>query len=517
VSAAWPSDTRGLPLWLKLAVFGAIAIVATHAAHLAIGSRVAGDALLREQESLGRGIARLVASQAADALLVDDWVTVDELAVRTAQTQGIGYCFIVSDGDVVGSSLPPGVADRLTGLRVGDDRGPVVVADDGHRYLDLEEPILGGKAGYVRLGVDMQILQTTSRAIAGPLAIVAALAVVLSILLALAVGFQVARPIEELIEAADRFDPAQPLAPVHPRGGREISALARRFNGMTARLRAAHEEQERVRVRALANERLATLGSLVAGVAHEVNNPLASLKSAAAMLRDDGAKPELRAKDLDLLDRALDQIGDVVQRLLDFGRTRPLELLPVSARALAAEAAELAGMQLKRRGIVIDQLADPGFDDAPVLADRKQVSQALLNLLLNAAFVSRDFAHLRVRMRQSGPMRGIAVEDDGPGIPPEIRAKVFDPFFSTKPAGQGTGLGLTLARTVADRHHGALELECPAAGGTVATLWIPTPPRPETPSPGPGGQRFPPGVEALTPPPAAMAEAEAPAPTRSIH
>lgn len=517
MSAAWPSDTRGVALWLKLAAFGAIAIVATHAAHLAVGSRVAGDALLREQESLGRGIARLVASQAADALLVDDWVTVDELAVRTAATNGIAYCFVVSDGDVVGTSLPLGVAERLTGLRAGGQSGPVVVVDDGHRYLDLEEPILGGKAGAVRLGVDMQILQTTSRAIAGPLAIVAAIAIVLSILLALAVGIRVTRPIEEIIDAADRFDPAQPLAPIHPRGGREISALARRFNGMTARLRAAHEEQERVRVRALANERLAALGSLVAGVAHEVNNPLASLKSAAAMLRGDEARPDLRAKDLDLVDRALDQIGDVVQRLLDFGRTRPLELLPVSARTLATEAAQLAGLQLKRRGIAIDHLADPGFDDALVLADRKQVSQALLNLLLNAAFVSGDCAHLRIRLRQRGPLRGIAVEDDGPGIPQEIRAKVFDPFFSTKPAGQGTGLGLTLARTVADRHHGLLELECPPAGGTVATLWIPTPPRVERPPPGSGGQELPLGVEAPTPPPAAMAEAGAPAPTRSIH
>jgi signal transduction histidine kinase len=504
-------------LWVKLAAFGAIAIVATHAVHLAVGTRIAGDALMREQESLGSGIARQVASQAADALLVDDWVTVDELAVRTAATQGIAYCFIVSDGDVVGTSLPPGVAERLTGLREGGRRGPVVVADDGHRILDLEEPILAGRAGTVRLGVDMGILQTTSRAIALPLGIAAAIAILVSILIAVLVSVRATRPIEEIIDAADRFDPAVPLSPIHPRGGREIAALARRFNGMMARLRAAHEDQERVRVRALANERLATLGSLVAGVAHEVNNPLASLKSAAAMLRDDGAKPELRAKDLDLVDRALDQIGDVVKRLLDFGRTRPLELLPVSARALAAEAAQLAALQLKRRGIAIEELADPGFDDAPVLADRKQISQALLNLLLNAAFVSKDYGRVRVRARERGPMRGIAVEDDGPGIPEEIRAKVFDPFFSTKPAGQGTGLGLTMARTVADRHHGTLELECPKAGGTVATLWIPTQPRVEPPPPGPNARELPRGVEALTPPPAAMAEPEAPAPARSIH
>jgi signal transduction histidine kinase len=475
VSAAWPADSRGLRLWIQLAVFGAIAIVATHAVHLAVGLRVAGDALVREQEVLGRGIARLVSSQAADALLVDDWVTVDELAVRTARTQGIGYCFIVHDGDVVATSLPPGVAERLLALRAGGTAGPIVVDDRGSRFLDLEEPVLGGGAGVVRLGVDMSTLQTTRSAIATPLGWVAAGAILLSVLIALAVGLRATRPIEEIIDAADRFDPARPLEPIHPRGGREIAALARRFNGMMARLQGAHEEQERVRVRALANERLATLGSLVAGVAHEVNNPLASLKSAVVMLREEVNDPAARAADLDLMERALDQIEGVVRRLLDFGRPRPLEMAEVSAAQLARDSAGLATFSLKRRGIVIDQVADPGFDDAPVLADRKEVGQALLNLLLNAAFASKDFGHLRLRLRKRGPLRGISVEDDGPGIPEEIRARIFDPFFSTKPAGQGTGLGLTVARTVADRHHGALEFDFPEQGGTVATLWLPTP------------------------------------------
>lgn len=491
MSAAWPAETRGVPLWAKLAAFGAVAIVATHAVHLAVGTRVASDALLREQHQLGRGVAALVASQAADPVLVEDTVALDELVVRTARTRGIGYCLIVRDGAVLASSLPPGVGERLVGLRPRGEAGPIVAVDGDRRYLDLSEPILKGRAGEVRLGIDMGALQSTRRAIAVPLGMVAAAAIVLTILLALLVGKHTARPIEQIIEAADRFDPAQPGDPIPPRGGREVAALARRFNGMTARLRAAQEEQERVRVRALAAERLATLGSLVAGVAHEVNNPLASLKSATAMLRVDGTA-EQRAGDLDIVDRALDQIGAIVRRLLDFGRERPLELAPVPPSGLAKEATELAALQLKRRGIGIDPATEPGFDDAPVLADRKQVSQALLNLILNAAYVSKDYARLRLRLRRRGPFRGIAVEDDGPGIPEELRGRVFEPFFSTKPEGQGTGLGLPGARAIADRHHGALELEFPRAGGTIATLWLPTPPpapkpEPRAPDAGPGG------------------------------
>ncbi len=80
---------------------------------------------------------------------------------------------------------------------------------------------------------------------------------------------------------------------------------------------------------------------------------------------------------------------------------------------------------------------------------------------------------MRVRIRRRGDLRGIAVEDDGPGIPPALRDRVLDPFFTTKPAGEGTGLGLALARAIVDQHHGALELECPEQGGTIVTLWLP--------------------------------------------
>ncbi|MGB8931458.1 MAG: ATP-binding protein, partial [Anaeromyxobacteraceae bacterium] len=430
----------------------------------------------REQAVLGGAIARLVASQAADAILTNDAVTLDELVVRTARDDGIVYCFVVRDGQVLASSLPDGGAQRLLGLRSPGTEGPIVAVDGGRRALDVEAPIMGGQAGSIRLGIDMSVLQTTRRAIVEPLTLVALAVILVTLALALVVGRRVSRPIEEIIEAADRFDPAVPDRPIQPRGGREISALARRFNGMTARLRAAHDEQERVRILALANERLATLGSLVAGVAHEVNNPLSALQSAVAMLREDVNDPAARSADLDVMERALGQIEGVVRRLLDFGRSRPLEIAPVSAAELARDTAGLATMSLKRRGIVIDQVAEPEFDDAPVLADRKQIGQALLNLLLNAAFVSKDYGHLRVRLKRRGPLRGIAVEDDGPGIPADIRERIFDPFFTTKPSGQGTGLGLTVARTIADRHHGALEFDFPKSGGTVATLWLPTPP-----------------------------------------
>jgi signal transduction histidine kinase len=108
---------------------------------------------------------------------------------------------------------------------------------------------------------------------------------------------------------------------------------------------------------------------------------------------------------------------------------------------------------------------------SPALADRHLAGQALLNLLLNAAYVTPDSGEIRVRLRQRGRLVGLAVEDDGPGIPPEVRDRILDPFFSTKPEGEGTGLGLSVTRTITDAHGGDLTFEFPGRG-TIATVWL---------------------------------------------
>lgn len=463
---------RGLRLWVKLALLAAVAIVMMHSIHLAIATSISSRSLVREQEALGRGIARLVSSDVADPILTGDAVSLNEIVARAASTEGIAYCFVLRNGKPIASSFGSRTPSGVIALREGTRHEPMVVVDGWQRYLDVEEPVAEGRIGTVRVGVDMSLLQSTRRAIAIPLGILALALVLASVLAALVVARTLARPIDALVAAADRFDPAVPVQPVSPGGGREIATLTERFNGMMRRLRSAHEEQERVRAQALANARLVALGSLVAGVAHEVNNPITSLKACVTLLRDPRDE-RARAQDLDLMDEALDRLRDMVQRLLDLARPRPLDLAPTPLGVLASDTSQLAGLSFKQRRITIEQIVEPGAPDALVLADRKQIVQALLNLMLNAAYFSADGARVRLRLRSRDGFRGISVEDDGPGIAEEIRERVLDPFFTTKPSGEGTGLGLSVTRSIVDRHHGSLELTFPEHGGTVATVWLP--------------------------------------------
>lgn len=466
-------DRPRFPLWMKLALLAALGVVAMHAVHLVLGNRIAARTLLEAQSRLGTRMARLVAEQADDALLVRDVMTLHGL-VRSAaaDTEDVSYCFILRDGQVVATSFERPTPAGLTALRAAGDVTPVLVTLDGDPVLDVAAPILGGSLGQVRLGLGMKSLRQLRRELAVHLGELALAVIGLGLVAAFVAGRAIARPVREMLAAADRFDPSGdddgPVVAV--RGSDEVSLLGRRFNSMMRRLEAAHAEQRRAQQKALETERLAALGSLVAGVAHEVNNPLAGLKNCLRRL-ERGDLPEAKQGEyLALMDEGLSRIEGVVRQLLDYARPHATRLEPVSARQLAVDAVRLVGPLLDQRRVRALVLADSA--DETLLADRRQVGQAVVNLLLNAAYVTRDGGELRVGVRRRNGQVGIAVEDDGPGIPAEIRERILDPFFSTKPEGEGTGLGLSVTRTIADSHGGELAFEFPARGGTTAVLWL---------------------------------------------
>jgi len=390
VTAAAPLRPR-VRLWMKLAALAGVGVVAMHALHLAIGNRIASRALAGEMESLGRGIARLVAQQATDPLLVNDVVTLHEVVAAAAAGDRVGYCFLMRDGRVLASSFQGGTPSGLVALRPAGDARPVVVHSEGRSLLDVAEPILGGELGEVRIGLDLGVLRDTRHRLATELGLLALALTGAGLLAALWMGRSIARPVGLILEAADRFDLAAPggVTAVAPRGSDEIAVLADRFNRMTQRLADAYRQEQEARRQAVETERLVALGSLVAGVAHEVNNPLAGLKNCLRRL-ERGDLPEPKRREyLSLMEEGLYRIEEVVKRLLDFGRPHPVMMAPIGAGEVAREAARLVEPLLERRGVATSVLTEDGAEGL-VLADRHQAGQAVVNLLLNAAYVTPD-------------------------------------------------------------------------------------------------------------------------------
>ena len=221
------------------------------------------------------------------------------------------------------------------------------------------------------------------------------------------------------------------------------------------------------------------IGHLVAGVAHEVNNPLAAITAFSQLLRGDTRLPDDVRRDAQLLVEEVDRTRRVVQNFLHFARRRPPERYPTDLRLLVDSVLDLQAYALSSRGIDVEVDIEPDVPRVPV--DRSQMQQVLLNLILNAiqAIVATG-RHGRMRIHASLTLRGVErvvaleVSDDGPGIPDELLDRVFAPFFTTRPDGEGSGLGLPVAVDIVAAHGGRLR-HAPNAMGRGATFVVELP------------------------------------------
>ena len=244
------------------------------------------------------------------------------------------------------------------------------------------------------------------------------------------------------------------------------------------------EEEVRERTeRLLQTEKVATMGELLAGVAHELNNPLSVVTGRVGLLQSElRGNPEV-TRQLDKVAEAAERCARIVRNFLALARQRPPERQEVYLNLVVDEALDLVGYALRTDGVEVTlELAN----DLPVLwADVHQLHQVLVNLITNGHHAMRDKSELRVLTikTESDPSKSrvsLSIADTGPGIPPAVRARIFEPFFTTKPAGQGTGLGLSLCQGIVEAHGGSIEVESEVGMGTVFTIQLPvtTPERP---------------------------------------
>ncbi|MGH7949234.1 MAG: sensor histidine kinase [Candidatus Binataceae bacterium] len=236
------------------------------------------------------------------------------------------------------------------------------------------------------------------------------------------------------------------------------------------------EELERSRARLLQSEKLAALGQLAAAIAHEVRNPLAVMRSAAQSLAETMPASDDRARrTCSFIIAETDRLENLVTALLAFAR--PVRVAPraVSVSELFDRALELARGDLARKRVRI--VRDGGGETALVNADLELIAQVIVGLLSNAIEAIADTGAIALEARTRPDIVEIAVEDSGPGIPPELRARVFDPFFTTR--AKGVGLGLAIARQIVQAHSGAIDVTDGASGGARFRIVLPAAARAE--------------------------------------
>jgi len=251
----------------------------------------------------------------------------------------------------------------------------------------------------------------------------------------------------------------------------EIGLLASSFNEMSRKMAADIQELQRLNEQLVQSERLAAMGTLAAGVAHEVNNPLASISSLIQMLQKDASTSETTNEKLALIADQIRRISQVTKDLTDFGRVRPAVRRPVGVGEVIDRSLRLAQFDKSFRRINVSVLVDSSLPS--LSADADQLQQVLLNLLLNARDAMPEGGNLSITACKKSSEVLITVADEGHGIPVDISGKIFDPFFTTKAPGTGTGLGLAVCYAIVTAHGGRIEAQPANGRGTRFSIFLP--------------------------------------------
>jgi signal transduction histidine kinase len=247
-------------------------------------------------------------------------------------------------------------------------------------------------------------------------------------------------------------------------------ALALSWN-LNRTLRGQRREQERLRDELRRAEHLAALGKLLAGVAHEIRNPLAGIRSTVQLwqrLPEAARTPE----SLDAVVGAVDRLNAIVGRLLYFSRAEAAERRPVDLSRVLSESLDLVQAQATEQGVRLER--DMAPDLPPVAGSANALRQVALNLFTNALQAMPQGGSLRCCTGARDHTVEVRVADAGHGIPEEVRGRLFEPFFTTRP--DGTGLGLALCREIVLNHGGRIELESSGASGTTFLIVLPAQP-----------------------------------------
>jgi two-component system, NtrC family, sensor histidine kinase HydH len=252
----------------------------------------------------------------------------------------------------------------------------------------------------------------------------------------------------------------------------------RQYQELSETLEETNRQLRRAEADARRSERLAALGQMSAGLAHEIRNPLGVIKGSAEMLSKKIAQSQPLAAELaGYISSEVNRLNSLVARFLDFARPSHLDLHPQQITALLDRAIESVIVQFPDAGISIERHYAPHIPE--ILVDAQLCEQVFINLLTNAFQAMNGQGRIQVSAAPESsngkPGVSITIEDTGPGVPPDLREQIFNPFVTSKPG--GVGLGLSIVAKIIDDHHGTIRLESPDSAGARFRIFLPSSPQ----------------------------------------
>ena len=405
-------------------------------------------------------------------------------------------------GDRIVATAPPEAARRLSGWRLpAEDSEAVLRRGDTRLSREFDAgawrnvavaPLLdasGTPVGALRVETLERPYMVMRDNLTASFLAIAILCFVLIVVVTYFLTRSLVRPLDEMVSAARQITAGDLSPRVRVDGHAEFEQLGRSFNEMLdrihtmtreledwaacleARVEQRTRELDHARAQMARSDRLAAVGRLAAGVAHEINNPLGGVLTFATLALEGLPADDRRRGDLEEIVRQAVRCREIVAELLEFSRPREPHMRPENLNSPVSRALALLEKQAAFHNITIERRLAPRLADTRM--DASQMEQVLMNVILNAADAMGERGTLTVRTWDEDAETCVEISDTGCGIPPEQIDAIFDPFYTTKPPGQGTGLGLAVAHRIVSDHGGHIEVKSRPGLGTSLTVRLP--------------------------------------------
>lgn len=465
-------------LWVEIGLNLALLTVAVSVLDAAVFFIVTQGVMIQSATSLGEESAAVVAAQLA-AGPEASWPR----TVEAHRRGGLRLTLYAPSGEVLAGDPVPASADVRAVFVTRD----LATTEDGG-VVQIFAPVGAPGRPLAALALRVPVTATSSPAwvVVGAHAIFSAAIMVIFGLVLFRRSLVV--PLGQLRDGTRRIAAGEFGIALSEDAPGEIAELGASLNAMSAalagyrdrtadqlaRLEAANAEIRRTQDALVRSEKLASVGRLAAGLAHELGNPLAAVRGfleVLALESAEGGSGEVGARDAEILRRCgmeAERMHLLLRNLLDFARREEPREVEIDAVELLKEAAATVRHQASFRGVRVDTDALPGV---ALRGEPAKLHQALVNLLLNAADAGARAIRLSAVLSEDEVV--LACEDDGRGILPEHLPRLFEPFFTTRPPGQGTGLGLAITHRIIEQHGGRIEVRSEPGSGATFTLRLP--------------------------------------------
>ena len=457
-----------MKLWIKIVLLN-IVIVVTLGILIGMAIReVVINSMRAELTRQGESIAKNLSSRIADPILIDDFYNAQEAIedVRGAE-HDIEYVFVTNkDGHLFAHTFKNGhPPDMLSWNPVANRPISIQLLDTEKGFIrDIGMKIFAGMNPELHIGIKEERVTQTLNRIRNLVITLTIVVTLIGTVFSCSLSRFITKPLYRLVDFTHSLSRGEFGKRIESSSKDEIGELSETFNNLSHELKLYRERMEESYKQMLRTEKLTALGRLSAGLAHEIRNPLTSIKVLFQTFKDN---PALTKEDMRVVLSAVEQMDDLLTKFLRFAKSDEFNLSDVYINSLIKQDLNLIQFQVKTQPIKINMELTKL---PPVKADRAMIQQALFNLILNAVEAMPGGGLLTIRSRLDNGYVTVDINDTGAGIPAEIRDKIFDPFFTTK--SDGTGLGLSIVYNIMAIHNGEVAFNSNGEG-TTFTLKFP--------------------------------------------